>query len=95
MFIYEVIKKNIKLRTQFIVVIIFTILYWLVRKIETHYKIKSSETNKEVEPINLFDAFYFSLLTQTTVGYNNVLPRTILTRLTNIIQLMSILFIYI
>lgn len=95
MFIYELIKKNIKLRTQFIVIIIFTILYWLVRKIESHYKIKSSETNIEVDPINLFDAFYFSLLTQTTVGYSNIIPRTILTQLINIIQLTSLLFIYI
>ena len=43
--------------------------------------------NKE---INLFDCFHFSLITQTTVGYGNMVPVEFYTKCVNILQLLTI-----
>lgn len=43
----------------------------------------------------MFDCFYFSLITQTTVGYGIIYPKTFLMKLISIIQLLSIYIVYI
>ena len=79
-------------------------LYWLVNRIETirpfheidflfsNNVINSTakNNNPNYEPWTLMDCFYFSLVTQTTVGYGDVNTHTTLTKLLNIIQLFSI-----
>jgi hypothetical protein len=87
--------KNTTLTTHLILVFVFGILYWLAGFVETYYQIKSVDTDTYIQPIGLFDAFYFSLVTQTTVGYGNVFPQTRFAQVINIIQLIGILYIYI
>ena len=38
----------------------------------------------------IFDCFYFSLVTQTTVGYGDIIPHTRFMRIINIFQMFSI-----
>lgn len=87
-------NKNIKFIKHIKLIIIFGILYWLGGIIETKYKIEPIEKNKYINKMNLFDSLYFSLVTQTTVGYGNVFPRTRLSQIINIIQLICILVVY-
>lgn len=88
-------KKNTTLTTHLILIFVFGILYWLAGFVETRYRMKSVDTDTFIQPIGLFDAFYFSLVTQTTVGYGNVFPQTRFAQVINIIQLIGILYIYI
>lgn len=89
------IKNNIKLWTHIKVILVFSVLYWLGGILELYYEMKTLETNEYIKPMNMFDAFYFSLVTQTTVGYGNVLPKSRLSQAINIIQLFGLLLIYI
>ena len=92
------------LTKQLQVVILFAFLYWLVNRIETirpfheldflfSNNVINSTTknnNPDYEPWTLMDCFYFSLVTQTTVGYGDINTHTTLTKLLNILQLFSI-----
>ena len=80
-------------------VIVFTIIYWIAGQIQEYYEVKildnnGKETDKSAESISLFNAFYFSLVTQTTVGYGNHVPITKFTQVINTIQLLTIFGIY-
>ena len=91
-------KKN-SIYLHFILVIIFSFLYWICGKIETYYKmnitdINGKKTEEKVEAMNLYHAFYFSLITQTTVGYGHHPAPTIISRSVNILQLICILLLY-
>ena len=92
------------LTKQLQVVILFAFLYWLVSRIETirpFHKLDflfsnnvvnstAKNNNPNYEPWRFMDCFYFSLVTQTTVGYGDVNTHTTLTKLLNIVQLFSI-----
>ena len=92
------------LTKQLQVIILFAFLYWLVNRIETirpfheldflfsNNVVNSTakNNNPNYEPWTLMDCFYFSLVTQTTVGYGDINTHTTLTKLLNILQLFSI-----
>lgn len=42
------------------------------------------------KPVTFFDCFHFSLVTQTTVGYGALVPTHNLTKIINILQLLTI-----
>ena len=95
---YKIIK-NTKIMAHLKIIILFTFLYWIGGKIEKHYNLKiidenGQETDKYVIPISLYDALYFSLATQTTVGYGKNTPPSRVTQTINIFQLLSIFGIY-
>ena len=92
-------RKNL-LGNMVIAVLVFTLLYYLTNMIEVRYGMADKTidhtlyphlTKKQlVKPLSLFDAFYFTLVTQTTVGYGSIRPPTILSQVVNIFQLLSI-----
>lgn len=76
---------------QMILVVVFAILYYVGHKIGLHYKFhKDVDSSIRHEPFSFFDAFRFSLVTQTTVGYGAEAPQTIITKVINVMQLLSI-----
>ena len=78
---------------QMMAICFFALLYWIGDKIDAEKNAsfsKSGGTKEEIHNITLYDALYFSLVTQTTVGYGDIVPQTVLTKTINIIQLLSI-----
>ena len=91
---------------QLQVVIAFAFFYWLAGHFHKKYpdydpllkpKMSEAVTKKEEEerernfnPWSFTDCFYFSLVTQTTVGYGDMITHTRLSRLINILQLLTI-----
>lgn len=75
--------------SHLILISIFSLIYYLL-----YYYDETSFTNtlKNKKTMTYFDFLYFSLTTQTTVGYGDIHPTTHLSRTFNMIQL---LFVYI
>ena len=72
-------------------IILFAILYWAGHYAWEYYEIHHRK-NKKYKPIDFtpFDAIYFSLVTQTTVGYGDFTPGNQVTRIINMFQLIAI-----
>lgn len=90
---------NAKVKAHLKIVILFTFIYWIAGKIEEYCDLKvldddGNETTELIQAISLFDAFYFSLVTQTTVGYGRISPESKLTQMLNALQLLTIFGIY-
>ena len=91
---------------QLLVIIAFAFLYWLAGHFHKKFpeydpllipKMAEAVTDKEIEemetnynPWSFADCFYFSLVTQTTVGYGDMILHTRISRLINIVQLLTI-----
>ena len=87
---------------QLQVVIIFAFLYWIAGYIHkaypeydpivrTTWAEDKNEAKKEADdPWSFYDCFYFALVTQTTVGYGDLVPRTRLMRHICLCQLLTI-----
>ena len=78
-------------------VFFFSILYYLSSNyledagfVDTYFKSKP----EEITPLSYFDCLHFSLVTQTTVGYGRFEPYGTISRIINIFQLISIVFIF-
>ena len=87
MLLHLIRSKDIKSKLNFLkinvyLVIFFTFLYYL-----------DGIYYKNVNNNSLFDCFYYSLVTQTTVGYGDIIARDIgLMKHITILQLLSIFF---
>lgn len=73
---------------------IFTIVYFMIYKYDKK-SFYSSSIDKGTSGLTLFDFFHFSLVTQTTVGYGDVYPKSNLSKFVNTIHLCSIYIILI
>ena len=85
----NVINKGNVVIKQLQIVIFFTLLYWLYGKVYRYIK-KYDYEYKEFKRMDLFESFYFSLVTQTTVGYGDITVMTRNMRILNCIQLLSV-----
>ena len=91
---------------QLQVVIIFAFFYWMAGHFHKRYpaydpllkpkigEIESEKEKKELktdfEPWSFAECFYFSLVTQTTVGYGDMVAHTRISRIINVLQLLTI-----
>ena len=74
-------------------VLIFTLLYYSTNYFPgPHFHSPLAHYSKMTK-ISLLDAFYYSLTTQTTVGYGDFSARSILAKILTIIQLIGLLYI--
>ena len=97
--ILDTLTQKTIIYSHLILVVIFAILYWISGKIERYFDMNfideyGRETEKKVIPMSFFRCLYFSLITQTTVGYGHHDPPTIISETVNILQLLSILVVY-
>lgn len=99
------INKNIILR-HITIVLVFSVLYYIVSNYygETAFsRITTVESNTPHNPSNeklnnkmsVLDCLYFSLVTQTTVGYGHIVPTHIISKIINILQLLTIYGVFI
>lgn len=67
-------------------ILFFAVLYFIGGKFATNFL-------DEKENISFYDAVYFSIVTQSTVGYGDLVPTNVLTKSITMIQLLSIVAI--
>ena len=86
---------NVKIILQKILkeAILFTFLYYGTNFIPGPHFHSSLHNHADIKQISLFDAFYFSLITQTTVGYGDITARSVLAKFLTCCQLIGLLFI--
>jgi hypothetical protein len=76
-----------------IISVVFAAAYFLMQHVDpsqAHFK-KDSE---EVKRTTLLDCAYFSLVTQSTVGYGAMVPCSTLSKVTASIQMVSVLAMF-
>lgn len=71
------------------IIFVFATLYWVLHEYVTSQTALVS-SHKKKDEFTLLDYFYFSIVTQTTVGYGDIVTEHPLARLVNIIQLLSV-----
>ena len=69
---------------QVLIMILFSIIYWVLAMNDNHFKGLNSESP-------LVDFLYYSITTQTTVGYGDITP---ISRTTKILAMMQMTVIY-
>ena len=72
-------------KLYFLVLIIFTLIYWLLGTSENFIFDKASNNNSD--SLTFLNALYFSFITQSTTGYGDITPKTKLTRIIVMCQL--------
>lgn len=82
-------KASVFFLTHLSVVIVFATLYWIIHVFVSD-KSALSSTHKKKEELTWFDCFYFSIVTQTTVGYGDITAVEPLAKAVNILQLLSV-----
>lgn len=97
--ILDSITQKTKIHSHLVLAIIFGILYWISGKIESYFEMTiiddyGRKTEEKVVPMSLSRCLYFSLITQTTVGYGHHNPPTFISETVNTLQLLSILGVY-
>ena len=74
------------------VTLFFSVLYFSTNFFPGEDFHSSLHLRKDLDRISFFDAFYYSLTTQTTVGYGDITARSILAKTLTCLQLMSLLY---
>ena len=74
-----------KVVEHLLIIVIFAVLYYIGSMF-------ANEKGKEKTPrLSFFDAFYFSLVTQTTVGYGDIAPVNKISKTICMFQLLTIM----
>ena len=74
-------------------VIIFTMLYYGTNLYPGPHFHSPLPHYDGMSKISLFDAFYYSLTTQTTVGYGDLTARSTVAKMLTVMQLIGLLYI--
>lgn len=86
----KIFSKKIKFKRvmikMFLSILTFSLLYFIGGKFATRYL-------NETQKIHFFDALYFSIVTQSTVGYGDLVPTNILTKSITMVQLLTVVAI--
>jgi hypothetical protein len=79
-------KHNFFIFSHMIFILLFSLIYYLIYL----YDNNTFSIHKKDENISFMDFLYFSLVTQTTVGYGGIIPTKNITRMINLVQLLTI-----
>ena len=75
-------------KLYFLVLISFTLIYWLLGTSENFNFDKVANNNSD--NLTFINALYFSFITQSTTGYGDITPKTKLTRIIVMCQLICL-----
>ena len=78
-------NKFIFYKLYLLVLICFTLIYWLLGTSENFIFNKASNNNSD--SLTFLNALYFSFITQSTIGYGDISPKTKLMRIIVMCQL--------
>lgn len=76
-----------------LLILFFAVAYYISSQYITDSMVNHSShkgNHKNSKQLSLWDCMYFSLVTQTTVGYGDISPTHPITKLINVIQLLTI-----
>ena len=82
-------KKTFIFSLYILSISVFALIYWYFGTPE-HMKFDNDKQN-----LSAIDAVYFSIVTQTTTGHGDVTPKSNVMRITNIIQLLCVVYLII
>lgn len=71
------------------IIFVFATIYWILHEHVTNRTALIS-SHKRQDQFNWVDYFYFSIVTQTTVGYGDIVTEHPVARFVNIIQLLTV-----
>ena len=71
-------------------VIVFAIIYYILSR-QNNIHFRNNATYITEHEIDVMDAIYFSLVTQSTVGFGSIVPVSILSKICVSIQVLSTL----
>ena len=80
-------NKNRIIIVNLLLIIIFASIYYKLGTNENFYFINEPNQTE----LTLFNAFYFTLITHSTIGYSDIVPKGDLLRFITMIQSMSVL----
>ena len=78
-------NKFIFYKLYLLVLICFTLIYWLLGTSKNFNFDKASNNNSD--SLTFINALYFSFITQSTIGYGDISPKTKLMRIIVMCQL--------
>ena len=81
-------KKHRKIRyivISIILIFLFTIIYWSLGT-NDNFSFNTSQTE-----VSFLDALYFTLVTQTTIGYGDISPKSQLMRFITVCHIISLI----
>ncbi len=79
-------QKMHKFFLHIILIIIFSVLYYLTQ-------IYEKNINSYFESISFYECFYFSIVTQSTIGYGHIFPNNKIMKNLAILQMLFILLL--
>ncbi len=82
-------KKTLIFSLYILSISVFALIYWYFGTHE-HMKFDNDKQN-----LSFIDAVYFSIVTQTTTGHGDVTPKSNVMRITNVIQLLCVVYLVI
>ena len=85
------IEKNNKIKflvIAFVLIFVFTIIYWLLGSNENF---SFNTTNTTQTELSFLDALYFTLGTQTTIGYGDITAKSQLMRAITVCQIILLI----
>lgn len=86
---FKVRTSSLNFITQHLGLVLFFGLVYYICNHYTDNAFKIPKSDSETE-LSLLDCFYFSLITQTTVGYGDIIPTNKISKIINIVQLLTI-----
>ncbi len=70
-------------------ILFFAVVYYIIHiNFENTFECKNKKQNNK--ELSFFDFIYFSLVTQTTVGYGDIVPCHIFSKIITMLQLLTI-----
>ena len=74
--------------SQLSAILFFAILYWVFEQLEPGLHFKGTRNTHDIN--SFLDLFYYSMVTQTTVGYGDIVPVSKLARVGAICQMLLV-----
>lgn len=82
-------SKHRFLLNHILIILFFAFTYYTLSNYIEGSMINNNSDDKN-KPLSMYDSIHFSLVTQTTVGYGNIVPNHLITKIFNTLQLFTI-----